>query len=44
MEVTVPLVSNDFCNDVYGNVGPTQICAGTSSGGYDSCQVEFYFT
>ena len=37
--VTVPIVSNSACNSVYGNIDSTQVCAGYSSGGKDSCQV-----
>ncbi|XP_077430219.1 trypsin-2-like isoform X2 [Vanacampus margaritifer] len=37
-EVTVPIVSNDDCNDVYGLITSNMICAGTDEGGMDSCQ------
>ncbi|XP_077385821.1 trypsin-1-like [Festucalex cinctus] len=37
-EVTVPIVSNGDCNDVYGVITNNMICAGTDAGGQDSCQ------
>uniref|UniRef100_A0A3Q2Y848 Serine protease 33-like n=1 Tax=Hippocampus comes TaxID=109280 RepID=A0A3Q2Y848_HIPCM len=37
-EVTVPVVSNSDCNDVYGIITSNMICAGTENGGRDSCQ------
>lgn len=37
-EVSVPIVSNSQCNDVYGTITNNMICAGLDEGGKDSCQ------
>jgi len=37
-QVTVPIVSNDECDDVYSNLTANMICAGRDMGGQDSCQ------
>ncbi|KAF1379060.1 hypothetical protein PFLUV_G00172110 [Perca fluviatilis] len=37
-EVSVPLVSNEQCNDTYGIITSNMICAGLAAGGKDSCQ------
>ena len=37
-QVTIPIVSNDTCDDVYDNLTTNMICAGTETGGLDSCQ------
>ncbi|XP_061689330.1 serine protease 33-like [Syngnathoides biaculeatus] len=37
-EVTVPVISNSDCNNVYGTITSNMICAGLSEGGRDSCQ------
>ena len=40
-EVQVPVMSNSDCGKVYGSsqITSKMICAGTSEGGKDSCQV-----
>lgn len=38
LEVTVPLVSNAVCNQVYGMITDDLLCAGYKQGGKDSCQ------
>lgn len=38
MEVAVPIVSNEVCNDSYGSISKNMICAGYAEGGKDSCQ------
>jgi len=37
-EVTIPIVSNQICDDVYNNLTSNMICAGVDRGGLDSCQ------
>jgi secreted trypsin-like serine protease len=37
-QVTVPIVSNDDCDDVYSNLTDNMLCAGRDMGGQDSCQ------
>lgn len=45
LQVTVPIISNDTCNDAYNNLGtsglnpitPNMVCAGDPSGKKDSC-------
>ncbi|XP_040014380.1 serine protease 27-like [Xiphias gladius] len=37
-EVSIPVVSNTQCNNVYGTITSNMICAGVSEGGKDSCQ------
>ena len=37
-EVTIPIVSNQICDDVYTNLTSNMICAGVDRGGLDSCQ------
>jgi hypothetical protein len=37
-EVTVPIVSNTSCNQVYGGITSNMLCAGYAAGGKDSCQ------
>ena len=41
-KVDVPIVDNDECKKIYGNVIFSNICAGFPKGGKDSCQVLFY--
>ncbi len=38
MEVSLPIVSNASCNQVYGGITANMLCAGTAQGGKDSCQ------
>ena len=45
MQVQVPVVSADECDDDYsqfGGVPAGQICAGVPQGGKDSCQVRLH--
>jgi len=37
-EVTLPVVTNSFCNNAYGNITPRMLCAYQTGGGKDSCQ------
>jgi len=37
-EVTLPVVSNAFCNTAYGSITARMICAYQTGGGKDSCQ------
>lgn len=37
-QVSVPIVSNGECDDVYGNLTDNMLCAGEELGGEDSCQ------
>lgn len=37
-QVTIPIVSNEDCNAVYGGITTNMICAGRDMGGQDSCQ------
>merc|ERR1719266_1057330 len=36
--VAVPTVTNEKCNEAYGGITSSMICAGLSTGGKDSCQ------
>ena len=38
MEVSLPLISNNTCNQAYGSITDNMICAGEAGGGKDSCQ------
>lgn len=38
LEVDVPAVTNDSCDDVYAVIDDTEICAGLEVGGRDTCQ------
>ena len=37
-QVTIPIVGNEICDDVYEQLTTNMICAGTETGGLDSCQ------
>ena len=38
MEVTVPIVANEICNNSYGIITKNMLCAGYADGGLDACQ------
>ncbi|MBX3014964.1 MAG: serine protease [Caldilineaceae bacterium] len=38
LEATVPIVSTEQCNQVYGAITGNMLCAGYAAGGVDSCQ------
>jgi len=38
MEVSVPVVSNEVCNQSYGIINDNMICGGYAEGGKDACQ------
>lgn len=38
-QVQVPIVSNGYCNKVYGIITDNQICAGQADGGKGICAV-----
>nr|XP_054751071.1 atrial natriuretic peptide-converting enzyme-like isoform X5 [Lytechinus pictus] len=37
LKVLLGIIDNDECDQMYGDVIPSKICAGYKSGGYDSC-------
>ena len=41
LEVSIPIISNSQCQDVYGSstITSNMLCAGTDAGGIDACQV-----
>ncbi|XP_030840486.1 enteropeptidase-like isoform X2 [Strongylocentrotus purpuratus] len=38
LKVLLKSVENDACGEIYDDIIPSKICAGYSTGGYDSCQ------
>lgn len=38
MEVTVPIITNAQCNEIYGMITDGMLCAGYEAGGKDACQ------
>lgn len=41
-QVQVPIVSNGYCNEVYGDITDNQICAGQPEGGKGICAVSVH--